>query len=156
MCFIETFSFDIMARTSIYLNFRHNTEEAFNFYKSVFGGDFIEKGIRRFSDIPPSEGMPAIAEDDKHLIFHIALPIIGNILLMGSDMPESLGYKLNTGNNYHICIEPDTKDETKRLFEALSSDGQIVRPLTDMFWGGYYGKCIDKYGIQWIFNYAKK
>lgn len=140
-----------MARVSTYLNFKDNTEEAFNFYRSVFGGDF-NGGIARFKDIPPQEGMPPLADADKDLVMHIELPIIGGHVLMGTDAPESFGFKMNFGNNVHINLEPDTRDETKRLFDKLSAGGRVTMPLQDMFWGAYYGSCTDKYGVQWMVN----
>jgi PhnB protein len=109
-----------MARVSTYLNFPCNTEEAFNFYRSVFGGEF-QGGISRFKDIPPSDEMPPLAEADKNLVMHVALP-----------------------------------KETNRLFKALSAGGQVEMELQDMFWGGYYGSCKDKYGVQWMFNCTEK
>lgn len=145
-----------MARVNTYLNFPRKTEEAFKFYKSVFGGEFSGGGIARFGDIPPSEGMPKIAEEDKNLIMHIELPITGGHLLMGTDAPESMGFNVTFGNNIHINIEPDTRAETKRLFDALSAGGKITMELQEMFWGAYYGSCTDKYGVQWMFNCAQK
>src|SRR3970282_1224967 len=105
-----------MARVSTNLNFPRNTEEVFNFYKSVFGGEFGGDGIARFKDIPHAEGMPPIDENDKNLIMHIELPILGGHHLMGTDAPESMGFKINFGNNVHINLEPDTRIETKKLF----------------------------------------
>lgn len=140
-----------MARTNTYLNFRHETEEAFNFYRSVFGGEFVG-GINRFSDIPPHEGVPEIAEEDKHLVMHIALPILGGHMLMGTDAPESMGLKVIMGNNVHISLEPDTRKDTERLFAALSEEGKVTMPLQDMFWGDYYGSCTDKFGVHWMVN----
>jgi PhnB protein len=145
-----------MARTSTYLNFSRNTEEAFHFYKSIFGGDFSGGGIARFRDVPPSEGMPPIQEEDKNLVMHIELPILGGHFLMGTDAPESMGFHLNKGNNVHINLEPDTKEETKKLFDALSAGGKITMKLQDMFWGAYYGSCTDKFEVQWMLNCAKK
>ncbi|MDP4209695.1 MAG: VOC family protein [Bacteroidota bacterium] len=145
-----------MARVSTYLNFSRNTGEAFNFYKSVFGGEFSGGGIARFRDIPPAEGMPSISEEDKDLIMHIELPILGGYALMGTDAPESMGFKVNFGNNVHINLEPDTRAETKRLFLALSSGGTVTMELQDMFWGAYYGSCTDKFGVQWMFNCTAK
>ncbi len=146
-----------MARVSTYLNFTRNTEEVFNFYKSVFGGEFTRGGVARFKDIPPSEGVPQMAEQDKNLVMHIELPILGGVhLLMGTDAPESMGFKVIPGNNIYINLEPDTKAETKRLFDALSEGGTVTMELKDMFWGAYYGSCTDKFGIQWMFNCAEK
>jgi PhnB protein len=141
-----------MARVCTYLNFRRNTEEAFNFYKSVFGGEFSGGGIARFGDFPPQEGVPSLDEFDKNLILHIQLPILGCHLLMGTDAPESMGFKVFNGNNVHISLEPDTKEETQRLFNALSEGGQVTMSLQDTFWGAYYGSCTDKFGIHWMFN----
>jgi len=145
-----------MAQVSTYLNFQRNTEEAFNFYRSIFGGEFSGGGIARFSDIPPSDDMPPIAEADKNLVMHIELPILGGHLLMGTDAPESMGFKVNEGNNVHINLEPDSRAETKRLFDALSAGGIVTMELQDMFWGAYYGSCTDKFGINWMFNLPNK
>ena len=140
-----------MARTSTYLNFTDNTEEVFNFYKSIFGGEFVG-GVARFGDIPPQEGTPPLADGDKNLVMHIELAILGGHHLMGTDAPASMGFKVNVGNNVHINLEPDTKEEAMRLFTALSAGGKITMPLQDMFWGAYYGSCTDKYGVQWMVN----
>jgi PhnB protein len=145
-----------MARVSTYLNFQRNTEEAFNFYKFIFGGEFGGGGISRFKDIPPAVGNPQIAEADKNLVMHIELPITGGHVLMGTDAPESMGFKVNYGNNVHISLEPDTRAETKRLFDALSAGGKVTMALEDMFWGAYYGSCTDKFGVQWMFNCSEK
>jgi len=145
-----------MASTSTYLNFPRNTEEAFNFYKTVFGGEFGGPGIMRFSDIPPQEGMPPMAEEDKKLVMHVELPILGGHKLMGTDAPESMGFKVNMGNNVYISLQPDTRVETKRLFDALSAGGKVSMDLQDMFWGDYYGSCTDKFGVQWMFNCSEK
>jgi PhnB protein len=145
-----------MARVSTYLNFSRNTGEAFHFYRSVFGGEFSGGGIARMGAVPAVEGVPPVREEDKNLIMHIELPIPGGHVLMGTDAPESMGFHLNFGNNVHINIEPDTRVETKRLFEALSADGKITMELQDMFWGAYYGSCTDKFGVQWMFNCNEK
>ena len=145
-----------MARTNTYLNFARNTEEAFNFYKSVFGGEFSGGGVARFRDIPVSPDSPPMLESDQDLIMHIELPIVGGHVLMGTDAPESMGFKLNFGNNSYISLEPDTKEETKKLFNALSEGGKITMELQDMFWGAYFGTCIDKFGVQWMFNCTVK
>jgi PhnB protein len=133
-----------MSRVTTYLNFRRNTEEAFNFYKSVFGGEFIGQGIARLGDAPVPDGMPPLRNDDKNLIMHIELPILGGHLLMGTDAPESMGFNLNFGNNIHINLEPDTREETKRLFSLLAEGGDITMDLQVMFWGSYYGSCTKK------------
>lgn len=145
-----------MATVSTYLNFTRNTEEAFNFYKSVFGTDFINGGIMRFRDIPPSEDSPPVHEGDKNLVMHVSLPILGGHVLMGTDAPESFGFKVNFGNNVYISLQPDTREETRRLFKELSSGGIVEMDLQDMFWGDYYGSCKDRFGVQWMFNCAEK
>ena len=144
-----------MARVSTYLNFPRQTEEAFRFYQSVFGGDFVG-GIQRFSVVPQQEGQPPIAEADKNLVMHVALPILGGHVLMGTDSPESMGFKVQSGNNMYINLEPDTRAETKRLFDALSVGGKVEMNLQEMFWGGYFGSLTDKYGVQWMFNCESK
>jgi uncharacterized glyoxalase superfamily protein PhnB/uncharacterized protein YndB with AHSA1/START domain len=141
-----------MARVSTYLNFPDKTEEAFKFYKSVFGGEFGGQGIQRFGDIPPAEGQPPLSPADKKLILHIELPILGGHVLMGTDAPESMGFKVNFGNNYYICLEPDSRKETKRLFDALAAGGTITMELQDMFFGAYFGSCTDKFGVNWMVN----
>jgi PhnB protein len=140
-----------MARVSTYLNFSRNTEEAFNFYKTVFGTEF-NGDIARFGSVPPQEGMPPLAEADKNLIMHIELPTVAGHMLMGTDAPESCGFTVNFGNNMHIMIEPDTKADTKKLFDALAEHGTITMPLQDMFWGAYFGSCTDQFGVQWMLN----
>ena len=87
---------------------------------------------------------------------HVELPILGGHMLMGTDAPESMGFKVNPGNNVHINLEPDTRSETKRLFEALSAGGKVTMDLQDMFWGAYYGSCTDNFGVQWMFNCNEK
>ena len=144
-----------MARVSTYLNFRRETEEAFNFYKSVFGGEF-EGGINRMGEVPPQEGKPPLAEEDKNLVMHVALPILGGHMLMGTDAPESMGFTLTEGNNIYINLEPDTRPEADKLFAALSEGGKVEMQLTEMFWGDYFGSLTDKYGIHWMFNCSSK
>lgn len=145
-----------MARVSTYLNFYRNAEEAFNFYKSVFGGEFSGQGIMRFSDVPQTEGMPPVKDEDKNLIMHIELKITSGHILMGTDAPESMGFKLVFGNNMHIDVEPDTRSETLKLFKALSAGGKVTMELQDTFWGGYFGSFTDKFGVYWMFNCEEK
>lgn len=145
-----------MARTSTYLNFPGNTEEAFNFYKSVFGTEFTRGGMQRFGDIPPFEGQPPMSDADKKLILHVELPITGGHIIMATDAPESMGFTIEVGNNMHINLEPETRAETKRLFDALSAGGKVTMELKDMFWGAYFGQCTDKYGINWMFHCTEK
>lgn len=140
-----------MARVSTYLNFGRNTEVAFNFYRSVFGTEF-NGHIARFKDIPPQEGMPPMHNSVMDLVMHIELPITGGHVLMGTDAPEEMGFKINFGNNVHINLEPDSKEEAKRIFDKLSVGGNVSMPLADMFWGAYFGSLTDKYGVNWMVN----
>ena len=144
-----------MARVSTYLNFPRSTEEAFDFYKGIFGGEFSGP-IHRFADIPATPGQPAMAEADKQLVMHIELPILAGHVLMGTDAPESMGFKMVPGNNVYINLEPDTRAETERLFNALSAGGKVEMPLQDMFWGAYFASFTDRYGINWMLNCEQK
>lgn len=144
-----------MAQTSTYLNFDRQTEEAFTFYKSVFGAEFVA-GVMRYRDVPAQEGQPGPSDEDKDLVINVALPILGGHLLMGTDAPESMGFKLNQGNNVYICLQPDTRAEADTLFAALSEGGNPEMPLQDMFWGDYFGSLVDKFGIQWMVNCSSK
>lgn len=141
-----------MAQVSIYLNFMGHTEEAFNFYKKVFGTEF-QGPVMYMKDIPSRPGMPALSEKEKNSVMHVTLPILGGTKIMATDMLESLGHKLIEGNNVTINLEPDTKEETDRLFNALSEGGSEIAPMRDEFWG-YWGCCKDRFGIRWMFNYA--
>lgn len=147
---------DNKARVTTYLNFPGNTEEAFLFYKSVFKTEFSGKGLQRFGDIPAEAGHPPIAEDIKKMVLHVELPILGGHVLMATDAPKEMGMTMTQGNNMHICLEPETKAETKKLFDALSKGGNIVMPLADMFFGAYFGECTDRFGINWMFNCIEK
>lgn len=145
-----------MAKVSIYLNFPRDTEAAFLFYQSVFGGEF-DGGFRRFSDMPPMEGMPPMPEADQNLVMHVALPIFdGSFVLMGTDAPESMGFEVNPGNNMYINLDLDSREETRRLFHALSEGGVVETELQEMFWGAYFGSCTDRFGVRWMFNCEEK
>lgn len=143
-----------MARVTTYLNFPRSTEEAFTFYRSVFGTEFANP-IQRLGDMPPPPDQPPLSDADKSLVMHVELPILGGHALMGTDAPESLGFSLTQGNNVYINLEPDTRTETDRLFAALAAGGKIEMPMADMFWGSYFGMLRDKFGIHWMFNGAK-
>ena len=144
-----------MSTVSIYLNFHRTTEEAFLFYKSVFGTEYIGK-IARMGEVPALPGQPPIADADRNLVMHIALPLLGNVVLMGTDAPESMGFTVKQGNNVHINLQPDTRNEAERLFTALSEGGKVEMPLQDMFWGDYFGSLTDKFDVQWMVNCSKK
>lgn len=142
-----------MPRVSTYLNFPGTTEQAFTFYRSVFGGEFTGP-VHRFGDVPAGPDQPPLAEADKNLVMHIELPILAGHVLMGTDAPESMGFVVTHGNSVHINLEPDTKAETEKLFTALAVDATVEMPLQDMFWGAYFGSLTDKFGIRWMFNCA--
>ncbi len=144
-----------MAKVSLYLNFERGTEEAFNYYKQVFGTEFVAP-IARMGEVPPQEGAPELSEEDKNLVMHVALPIFGDFVLMGSDAPQSMGFKVAMGNNAYINLEPDTKGEADSLFAALSLEGKIDMPMQEMFWGDYFGSCVDKFGVCWMINCSSK
>jgi len=141
-----------MARVSTYLNFMGTTEEAFAFYKGVFGTDYIGE-FMRMGDVPAAPGMPEFSEAEKSMIMHIELPILAGHVLMGTDMIESIGHELRLGNNTTINLEPDTREETQRLYDALSEGGSELSRLVDMFWGATWGTCLDRFGVRWMFNY---
>lgn len=143
-------------RVCSYLNFDGKTEEAFLFYKKVFKTDFLGKGIQRFGDIPPSAEHPPVAEAIKKMVLHVELPITGNHILMGTDAPKEMGFTLTKGNNMHLCIEPETREEADRLFNELSAEGNITMPMADMFFGAYFGEFSDQYGINWMINFQNK
>ena len=144
-----------MPTVSTYLNFARSTEEAFNFYRSVFGTEF-QGQVMRFGDMPPTPGQPPVNEDDRNLIMHMSLPILGGHMIMGTDAPESMGFKLVQGNNVYINLSPDTRAETDRLFKALADGGRVEMALAEQFWGDYYGSLCDRFGVQWMFNCSSK
>lgn len=144
-----------MGSTATYLNFNRTTEAAFNFYKSAFGTEFV-RDVVRMGDVPPSVGQPEMSDEDKQLVMNVQLPILGGHLLMGTDILESMGMSFTQGNNTYICLQPDTRAESDRLFDALSEGGTVEMPLMEMFWGDYFGSWIDKFGVQWMINCTSK
>lgn len=137
-----------MAALNPYLNFNGNAEEAFNFYKSVFGGEFPM--MMRFKDVPSEYKM---GESDGEKIMHIALPIGQGTMLMGSDVPEAMG-KAITGTNFYISVFTASEEEADKLFNGLSAGGQVIMALEKTFWGDYFGMLKDKFDIQWMVNYS--
>jgi PhnB protein len=133
-----------------YLTFDGNTEEVFNFYKSVFGGDFAF--VMKYKDVPADVPQPNKNPADDNRIMHIALPI-GQSVLMASDAPGHV--KLNQGNNVQISITVDSKEDADRIFSGLSAGGSVMMPMSDAFWGDYFGMFTDKYGIHWMISYRK-
>lgn len=142
-----------MASVSTYLNFEGKTEEAFEFYKSVFGTDYIG-GIFRMGDLPAQEGMPPVPDDIKNMVMNVQLPILAGHILLGTDTVAEWGHNLVEGNNVSIMLRPDTREEADSLFAALSVDGSVQMPMSDQFWGDYYGAFTDKFGIQWMIAVA--
>jgi PhnB protein len=140
-----------MATISPYLTFNGNCEEAFNFYKSVFGGEF--PFIGRFKDMPPMDGGKQMSPEQGEKIMHVSLPISKETMLMGSDSSEAFGQATTVGNNFSISINADSEKEADRLFNGLSAGGRVTMPLNKTFWGAYFGMLTDKFGIQWMVNY---
>jgi PhnB protein len=139
-----------MASINPYLNFNGTTEAAFNFYKSVFGGEFTT--FQRFKDVPSEVPSPQ-GEGEK--IMHVALPISKETLLMGSDVPSTYPQAI-MGTNFSISVNVESEAEAKKIFNGLSAGGKITMPLDKMFWGAYFGMLTDKFGIQWMVNYQLK
>ena len=137
-----------MAKINPYLNFNGNCEEAFNFYKSVFGGEFLD--FDRFNSAPAEDQVPGV---DGELIMHVSLPIGENDILMGSDSPEAMG-GVTPGTNCHISLQTEGAEETDKLFNGLSAVGKITMPLEETFWGARFGMFVDKFGIPWMVNQA--
>ena len=136
-----------MASVSTYLNFVRNTEEAFNFYKTVFGGEFQGNRIARFGDIPASPDYPPMKDEDKNLVMHVELRILNSHTIMGTDAPESMGFHVNFGNNSHINLQPDTRKETKELFDKLSAGGKVtmIKPAILIIPGKHSATIISMY-----------
>jgi PhnB protein len=139
-----------MATLNPYLNFAGNCEEAFKFYKSVFGGEFLT--IMRFKEVPAEYQM---AQSEGEKIMHVALPIGQGTILMGSDRPREMG-PVTPGNNFYVSINTTSEAEATRLFNKLSAGGQVAMPLEKAFWGAYFGMFTDKFGVQWMVNYDYK
>ncbi len=134
-----------------YLTFGGNCEDAFNFYRSVFGGNFAYIG--RFGEMPPMEGQPPMPENERNKIMHVSLPISEETILMGSDSSEAFGQATNIGNNFSISINASSQPDADRLYNGLAADGKQIMPMNKTFWGAYFGMLVDKYGIQWMVNY---
>lgn len=140
-----------MAQINPYINFNGNAEEAFNFYKSVFGGEFAQ--LTRFKEMSSPE-FP-VPEKEANKIMHIALPI-GKNVLMANDVPESMGKVNENENRSKISISAESKEEADKLFNGLSAGGQIEMPIADSPWGSYFGMFRDKYGIEWTVDFDPK
>lgn len=142
-----------MATINTYLNFNGDCEAAFNFYRSVFGGDFTYVG--RFNEMPPQDGMPTMSEEDGNKIMHIVYSI-GNAILMGSDTGGEWAPKFVQGNNFSISINAESKEEADRLYDGLSAGGEVTMPMNETFWGAYFGMFTDRFGINWMVNFDEE
>ena len=139
-----------MSRVSTYLNFPGTAETAFRFYGSVFRTELAGEPVRMGS-MPTAPGGAALSEAEQQLVAHIELPILAGHILMGTDLVESMGQQLKVGNNVTINLEPDTRAETDRLYAALSEGGSDATGMQEMPWA-YWGCCLDRFGIRWMFN----
>jgi PhnB protein len=141
-----------MALINPHINFNGNAEEAFTFYKSVFGGEFAK--VIRFKDLASPEF--TVAEKEENKIMHIVLPIGKRNMLMANDVPEAMGKTNENENRSKIVISAESKEEADKLFNGLSVGGQIEGPIGDGPWGSYFGCFRDKYGIEWIVEFDPK
>ncbi len=139
-----------MTTVNVYLNFNGNCEEAFNFYKSIFGGEF--NYIGRFNEMPPQEGMPAMSKEDGEKIMHVSLMISKETALMGSDTGGEWAPSYIQGNNFSISVIVDSKEEAERIFNGLLKGGSITMPLEKTFWSELFGMLTDKFGINWMMS----
>jgi len=139
-----------MASVNVYLTFNGNTEEAFNFYKSVFGGEFTYMG--KFKDMPADENCPPPTPEEENRVMHVSLPISAETVLMGSDSTSFSG-DVTFGNNFAVSINANSKEEADRLFNGLSVGGKVIMPMDKTFWGAYFGMFVDKFNINWMVNF---
>ena len=138
-----------MATINPYLNFDGKTEEAFNFYKSLFGGEFLV--FQRFSEVPGAGDMP---QEEGKRIMHLSLPMGKHVVLMGSDTQcGGSQQEVLIGNNFFLSLNTDSEEETERLFKGLAEKGLVIMPLEKAFWGAYFGMIEDQFGIKWMLNY---
>ncbi|HLO90007.1 MAG: VOC family protein [Chloroflexota bacterium] len=137
-----------MVKVHPYVNFKGNCEEAFNFYKSILGGEFSYVG--RYKDIPGDQKPDA---KDENKIMHIGLPLAEGTILMGSDIPEIYEDRFVVGTNITLSLSPESESEARRIFDALSEGGMVTMPQDKTFWGSLFGMLTDKYGINWMVDY---
>lgn len=140
-----------MTTVNIYLTFDGNCKDAFEFYRSVFGGDFPYVGT--YGEMPPQEGAPPVSDELKDRIMHISLPISKETVLMGSDTGGEWGPPLKMGNNFSISVNTDSKEKADTLFAKLSDEGHVIMDMDNTFWGDYFGMCTDKFGINWMVSF---
>jgi len=135
-----------------YLNFAGNCEEAFTYYREVFGGEFSYLG--RFGEMPPQEGV-SVSEEDANKIMHMSLPISKETILTGSDSGAERAPKLMVGNNITLSITAENREDADRFFAMLSDGGKVTMPMDQTFWGDYFGMCTDRFGINWMISLAE-
>lgn len=140
-----------MSSVVTYLNFAGNAEEAFNFYRDVFQTEFSSPLLRHGEN--PMPGGPELAEDERNLVMNVALPILGGHVIMATDVVPSMGHELRVGNNVTISLQCDSREEADRYFEKLSAAASEKFGMVDMFYG-YWGTCLDQFGVRWMFNVA--
>lgn len=143
-----------MRTANIYLNFDGNCEEAFLFYRSVIGGEFNYVG--RFGEMPPQEGMPPMPQSMADKIMHISLPVSKETILMGSDTGDQWSPNFTKGNNFSIYLAAESRADADRLFAGLSEGGKVTMPLSDTFWGDYFGSFEDKFGVNWMVSHSSE
>jgi PhnB protein len=137
-----------MTTANIYLLFNGNCREAFEFYRSVFNGEF--ESISTFGDMPPQKGRPKLPDEAKNQIMHLTLRISDSSVLMGSDNGGESGAEVRPGNNFSVMVHTDSVEETDRIFNALSEGATINMPLENTFWDSYFGMLTDRFGISWM------
>jgi PhnB protein len=142
-----------MPKVNVYLLFKGDCEEAFNFYKAAFGGEFTM--LSRFGDMPAEAGKPALSDEIAKRIMHVSFPISQETMLMGRDGGADWDEQHKVGNNFSVSISTETKREADRLFNSLSEGGFVTMPMQNTFWGEYFGMFIDKFGIGWMVGYRE-
>ena len=140
-----------MTTVNIYLTFNGNCKAAFDFYKSVFGGDFMSEST--FGEMPPQEGMPPMPDAMKNQIMHVSLPISKETVLMGSDTGGEWASDFQAGNNFSISVSTDSKKKADTFFDKLSQGGEAKMPMNQTFWGDYFGMLTDQFGINWMISF---
>ena len=141
-----------MASLHTYLTFNGDCEKAFEFYKSVFGGEF--ESMSRFSEMPDDPKFQ-VADEDKDKIMHVSLAIGSGSVLMGSDTAGEMAKHFKQGNNFSISFDADSREEADKYFSELSTDGQVIMPMNSTFWGSYFGMLTDSFGVQWMVSFAE-
>lgn len=144
-----------MSRVSTYLNFAGSTMAAFDFYREVFGTEFVGP-VMRMRDVPIGPGESGFRSDEGDLVMHVELPILGDHRLMGTDIVASMGHQLVSGNNVIINLQPDSRAEADRLHSRLGAGATQTMGMFEQFWGDYWGSCTDRFGINWMINCSAK